>query len=80
MIAVLPTFIAGYDLEKEVLVIADLLLKFRADFQLMLLLVIGQQPWHEFCSILSHVEFDRIHWHVSYDNPTLLQTSWIVRL
>jgi len=75
-----PTFITRYDLEKEVWVIADLLLKFCDDFQLMLLLVIGQQSWHEFCSILPHVEFDKIHSHVPYGSPTLLQTSWIVCL
>jgi len=30
---------------------------FCADCQLMLLLVISQQPWHELCSNLPHVEF-----------------------
>lgn len=54
-----PTFITSYDPGKEVWVIYDLILKFHADCQQMLLLVVSQQPWHEFCSIPSHVLFVR---------------------
>jgi hypothetical protein len=52
-----PTFITSYDLGKEVWVVSDLLLKLHAALQLMLLLIITQQPWHKFCSNLSHVQF-----------------------
>jgi hypothetical protein len=44
---------------KEVWVISDLLLKIHADFQPMLLLVVSQQPWHQFCSKPPHVQFVR---------------------
>ena len=44
----------------------------------MLLLVVSQKPWHEFCSNPLHVTFDERHWHVPYDSPTILQISWIL--
>jgi hypothetical protein len=54
-----PTFITSYDLGKEVCVDPDLLLKFFAELQPMLLLIVSQsqQLGHEFCRNLPHVEF-----------------------
>lgn len=76
-----PTFITSYDLGKEVCVDPDLLLKFFADFQPMLLLIISQHPGHGFCRNLPHVEF--IYQNAlscPCDSSTMLQTSWIICL
>ena len=76
-----PTFITSYDLGKEVWVDPDLLLKFRAALQPMLLLIVTQQPGHEFCRNLPHVEFiGQSAVACPYDSSTLLQTSWIICL
>jgi hypothetical protein len=59
----------------------DLLLKFHAALQLMLLLIVGQQPGHEFCRNLPRVEFIRQSAVACpYDSSTVLQPSWIICL
>ena len=80
-IAINPTFITSYNLGKEECVDPDLLLKFCADLQLMLLLIISQQPGHEFCRNVPLIEF--IYQNAlscPYDSFTMLQTSWIICL
>jgi hypothetical protein len=57
----------------------DQLLKFHAELQPMLLLIVSQQPGHEFCRNLPHVEFVcQNALACPYDSSTMLQTSWII--
>lgn len=64
---------------KEVLVIADLLLKFHADFSRCCFWSSARSLGTNFAAVrLMFSSADIMRLHVPYDNPTMLQASWII--
>lgn len=75
-----PSFITSYGLEKEVWVISDLL-KFHADFGQCFFWSSDRSLGTNFAAVhLMLSSADIMGLHVPYDSPTMLQTSWIIRI
>jgi hypothetical protein len=75
-----PCFVTGYGIGNGVGFVSGLF-EFPADRNAMGLLIVAQQSWHKFLRNASHIQIVRqMRWTVSYDSPTISQTSWIVRL